>query len=110
MERFVKGDVVVALFPFSDLSLSKKRPTLVITDLDGDDYILCQITSKLIFDKYSVSLNEIDFQEGTLKQVSFIRPNRLFTCDRKIILYKIGSLKENKINEVINFIINIIKN
>ena len=45
MARFVKGDVVVVPFPFSDLSQSKRRPALVITELTGDDLILCQITS-----------------------------------------------------------------
>ena len=37
MGRFVKGDVVVVPFPFSDLSNSKKRPALVVTQLSGDD-------------------------------------------------------------------------
>ena len=51
MARFVKGDVVVVPFPFSDLSQSKRRPALVITELTGDDLILCQITSQSISDK-----------------------------------------------------------
>ena len=44
MGAFVKGDVVVAPFPFSDLSATKKRPALVVATLTGDDVILCQIT------------------------------------------------------------------
>lgn len=35
MERFVKGDVVVTPFPFSDLSQTKRRPALVMAPLDG---------------------------------------------------------------------------
>jgi len=46
MAKFVKGDVVIVPFPFSDLSQSKRRPALVIAGLDGDDLILCQITSR----------------------------------------------------------------
>ena len=45
MARFVRGDVVVLPFPFSDLSESKRRPALVITELLRNDIILCQITS-----------------------------------------------------------------
>ncbi|MCK4735836.1 MAG: hypothetical protein KAT65_25505 [Methanophagales archaeon] len=41
MERFVKGDVVVVPFPFSDLSSAKRRPALVIAELEGDDLSLC---------------------------------------------------------------------
>jgi len=46
MERFVKGDIVVIPFPFSDLSQHKRRPAMVLADLKGEDLILCQITSK----------------------------------------------------------------
>lgn len=47
MGRFVKGDVVVVPFPFSDLSTTKRRPALVVADLTGDDVVLCQITTRL---------------------------------------------------------------
>ncbi|MDG6245112.1 MAG: hypothetical protein QCH31_12125 [Methanolobus sp.] len=44
MVTFNKGSIVVLPFPFSDLTATKRRPALVIVDLNGDDYILCQIT------------------------------------------------------------------
>jgi len=93
MERFIKGDVVIVPFPFSDLTQSKRRPALVISNLKGNDIILCQITSQNIFDGYSIYLKDEDFQEGSLKKPSNIRPNRIFTADVQIILYKIGTLK-----------------
>jgi len=79
MERLVKGDVVVLPFPFSDLSQSKKRPAFVVAPLQGDDVILCQITTVVHSDLYSILLEEKDFVTGSLKQPSYIRPNRLFT-------------------------------
>lgn len=109
MARFVKGDVVVVPFPFSDLSSSKRRPALVIAGLEGDDLILCQITSQQIKDKYAVTIQDGDFDTGTLKQISNIRPNRLFTADHSIILYRIGSLKSEKIREVVDKIIEILR-
>src|SRR3989344_93505 len=109
MEEFMKGDVVVLPFPFSDLSKSKKRPALVGSDLIGDDLILCQITSESRVDDYSIVLENEDFNEGSLNLTSMIRPNRLFTADKSIILYKVGSLKENKIKEVENEIIKIFR-
>ena len=109
MAKFVKGNVVAVPFPFSDLSQAKRRPALVLADLSGDDLILCQITSQNISDNYSISLTDGDFQSGSLKRRSNIRPNRLFTADIHIILYKIGHLKEAKIKEVINKVIQIIQ-
>lgn len=75
----MKGDVVVVPFPFSDLTQAKRRPALVIAELEGDDLILCQITS------------------------------RIFTADRKIILYRVGSLKSEKLREIIERIVDILR-
>ncbi len=87
MARFVKGDVVVVPFPFSDLSQSKRRPALIIASLEGEDAILCQITSKIIKDSNAISIESTDFTSGSLRQESNVRPNRLFTADNHIILY-----------------------
>ena len=45
MERFIKGDVVVVPFPFSDLTAAKIRQDLVIAELSGDDLIKVTIDS-----------------------------------------------------------------
>lgn len=100
MERFVKGDVVVIPFPFSDLSASKKRPALVVANLDGNDVILCQITSVARNDRFSIPLNRSDFSVGKLKVESRIRPNRLFTADRSIVEYKAGTLTDEKVKVI----------
>lgn len=109
MARFVKGDVVVVPFPFSDLTRAKRRPALVIAELEGDDLILCQITSHRIRDRYAVSIEENDFETGTLMQKSNVRPNRIFTADRHIVLYRIGHLRPDKISEVIERIVDILQ-
>jgi mRNA interferase MazF len=109
MGEFIKGDVVIFPFPFSDLSSTKKRPALVIAALSGDDAILCQITSKSIKDLYAISLLESDFKSGSLQQESNIRPNRLFTADSSLILSTIGHLVDAKVVEVTNKIIKIIR-
>ena len=61
MERFVKGDIVVIPFPFSDLSDVKRRPALILASLRGEDIILCQITSQNIRDQYAIYLDTSDF-------------------------------------------------
>ncbi len=109
MGRFVKGDVVVIPFPFSDLSGSKKRPALVIATLDGDDVILCQINSRTFRDKYTIELNSRSLSEGSLVQpISSIRPNRLFTADSAIIFRKVATIDTNTTDKVINVILQLI--
>jgi len=108
MGAFVKGDVVVVPFPFSDLSAAKKRPALVIAPLSGDDVILCQITSQAVSDSYAVPLTDPDFISGGLRQASHIRPNRLFTAERSIILYRAGTISPAKLREVLAKLVQIL--
>ncbi|MBU0760935.1 MAG: type II toxin-antitoxin system PemK/MazF family toxin [Nanoarchaeota archaeon] len=110
MERFVKGDVVIIHFPFSDLTGVEKRPALVLLDLGGEDILLCQITSNPYNDKQKMPIREEDFNKGKLKQNSFVRPLNLFTGDYSLIEYKAGSLKQEKINEVIERICELLRN
>jgi mRNA interferase MazF len=109
MEKFVKGDVVVIPFPYSDLTNAKRRPARVLAESSNNDLILCQITSQKVNDSFGVGLSVDDFSEGTIFKESNIRPNKLFTADSKIILYKIGSLKIQKFNEIIGNVVKIFK-
>ena len=93
MAGFVRGDIVVIPFPFSDLSGNKRRPALVLTDLPGEDIILCQITSKQSRNNYAVAINSSDFLAGSLPVDSNIRPARIFTADKSIIIRKAGTIK-----------------
>ncbi|MFP5041396.1 type II toxin-antitoxin system PemK/MazF family toxin [Parasediminibacterium sp. JCM 36343] len=109
MEGFIKGDIVVIPFPFSDLSGSKKRPALVLADLPGDDILLCQITSQPTKDIFAIKLKHTDFELGSLPVESYIRPTRIFTADKKIIVRKAGIIKINVRNLVVQAIITLLK-
>lgn len=109
MEKFIKGDIVIIPFPFSDLTQNKRQPALIISVLDGNDFILCQITSQNVKDNYAMQIQDNDFKTGNLKQISNIRPNRIFTADKSIILYKVASLKDKKFQEVLDKLIKIIR-
>ena len=80
---------------------------MVVAQLTGDDLILCQITSQAVSDSYAVPLTNTDFANGGLNRNSNIRPNRLFTADKEIIIYKAGQLRPEKLQEVIDKIIDI---
>ena len=108
MGRFVKGDIVVLNFPFSDLTGTKRRPALVIADLDGDDIILCQITSQAKTDRYTVKLQNEDFVDGKLNVQSVVRPNKIFTADSSLILYTVCKISGEKTDIIIKSVIDII--
>ena len=82
---------------------------MVVATPQGDDVILCQITSQVRSDSYSVSLDQSDFAFGGLNQSSRVRPNRLFTADEAIIVYRAGQITNGKLTEVLDRLIAILK-
>ena len=110
MEKFVKGDIVVLPFPFTDQSGEKKRPALIAANLKGSNVILLQITSKKRNDEHAVSLNQSDFMDGMPDSESFIMPSIIFTAESSKILYKAGKIKKEKIREVQEKLIEIFTN
>jgi len=109
MGKFVKGDVVIAPFPYSDLTKVQTSVAENVIEVSTSLNFLYKVIRHYKKDDYSISLQNADFQSGTLHQNRFIRPNRLFTADASIILYKAGDVKKSKMDEVVDKIIAIIK-
>lgn len=82
---------------------------MVLADLKGDDIILCQITSQFVKDNYAIALDNSDFKKGSLNKPSNIRPNRLFTAEKSIITRKIGTVKPEVFEKVVDKLCEIIK-
>ena len=107
MERFVKGDVVVLPFPYTDFSSVKKRPAVVIATLKGNNVILAQITTNQRNDEDLIGLTKKDFTSGFLNSDSFIMASLIFTADSSRVDYKAGKIKQEKIKEVQNKLIEV---
>jgi mRNA interferase MazF len=60
-------------------------------------------------DPDAIRLTATDFDSGSLKKSSNIRPNRLFTADERVISYRAGHLRAIKTNEVVEKIAEIIR-
>jgi mRNA interferase MazF len=83
------------------LAVGQRRPALVLVDLPGDDLILCQITSRARSDSFSIPLDTSDLERGHLNRPSFIRPQRLFTVDHRVVMYAVGKVAQSKLTEVL---------
>ena len=94
------GTIVTIDFPFSDLSATKRRPALVLAQVNKGDVILCQITSKPYSDPASVLISLEDFSTGQLNRESFARPCKLFTAHNSLIRQKVATLNKQKFTEV----------
>ena len=105
-EGINQKDIVLIPFPYSDLTLSKKRPALIISNEKINkmqDRICCLVTSKP--HKDDLRITKDCFEEGSLPFESFIKPHRIFTIHEDIILKKFCTINDdfhNKIIEKIN--------
>lgn len=92
MVKLTVGAVVLVNFPFSNLKGQKVRPALVLSIVEFDNLILCQITSRPYSSKTAVRMEASDFAKGKLPVVSYTRPDKLFTADTSIIKGTAGEL------------------
>ena len=104
-----RGEVVLVPFPFSDLSKSKMRPAVVLACAGYDDWVLCQITSNPYSDAKAIELNSDDFSSGALRLKSYARPGKLFTANGDLIHENLGILENNKFDELLNSVIELLK-
>lgn len=102
MGKFAVGSVVLVTFPFSNLKGQKVRPALVLANVEFNNLILCQITSKPYTSKISIRLKSTDFATGGLPVISYVRPDKLFTADKTIIKNTVGQLTATTKNAVLN--------
>lgn len=100
MEGFVKGEVVVVEFPYSNLKNTKRRPVLVLKVPKGEDIIVLQITGSSYEKSVEIPIKNEDFKQGSLKKDSFVRIDKIASIERFLIKYKVGSLKPDKFNDL----------
>ena len=94
--------VVLVPFPFDDLSSSKVRPAVCLTEPIGlhRQVILAFITSKipgeLLKTDVSIVSDDDDFEMTGLRVSSTLRLHRMMTVTSNIIQRELGQLSEEK--------------
>jgi mRNA interferase MazF len=96
-------------FPFSDLSAQKLRPALILADAGRGDWLLCQITSNPYADATAIELVEAAFATGSLRRVSYARPNKLFTAHESLFRGVAGSLGEAAHQQVVEAVVKLVR-
>lgn len=94
-------DVVVVPFPFTDKSITKKRPALVLSNSDfnrSNHTILAMITTKG-YPPWPGDSNISDYKIAGLNIPCLVR-FKLFTLDNRLILKKIGHLSQHDSDQI----------
>ena len=99
-----QGDVVIAHAPFSNLE-GEDKPILVVSNniynSKMNDVIAVKITSTRT-GKFQIKLTQKDLAEGKLKKTSFVEYGFIITIEKSLITQKIGKIKKNYLDKVIN--------
>jgi mRNA interferase MazF len=97
-------DIVLLPYPFSDLSNTKIRPALIISNDNinkiSQDCIMVPLTTVLKNEPYSINITQVDFENGQLIKPSRIKVDKIIAVKQSLIIKKIGTLSSNKFNEV----------
>ena len=96
-----RGKVVLVPFPFDDLSATKLRPAVCLTEPIGANrhVIVAFITSREVFDLLPTDIalpaNHPDFKTTGLRVSSVLRLHRMVTLSTTIIKRELGRLSPN---------------
>ena len=102
MTSYKKGDVILALFPDSNLQTAKKRPVLIVQadDLQTNlpQIIVAMVTSNLSRKEHQsrvfIELSTTIGKESGLLSDSVIATDNLATLHEKFIYKKLGNLSD----------------
>lgn len=101
-----QGDIVIVPFPFTDLSLKKQRPVLVVSNdkynRSNKDFLCCGITSNVEDADYSVYIDTDDLSSGFLSQPSRIKVDKIASLDQSLIIKILGKANPRIISLVKN--------
>lgn len=95
-----KGDVVLVRFPFTNLSGSKLRPAVVISD-NSLDLTVCFITTQLQW-KESTDVELAPHLSNGLRKQSLIRTSKISTLDRSLAKGLLGQFNTNELSDLNN--------
>lgn len=105
---YEQKDIVLIPFPYSDLTGSKQRPALIISNgkiNKSEDRVCVLVTSNAPKDGVKIKKTE----NGELPLESWVKPHRLFTIHKSIIKKRICNVTDSFHGEIVSQINEIIK-
>jgi mRNA interferase MazF len=93
------GNIYLAKIYFTDLSSFKIRPVLVVKELDKEDVVCLQLSTKIDINR--VRINNEDLIDGRLLKESVVIVPKNFTLNKKIFVRYIGKISEEKLKEIL---------
>jgi mRNA interferase MazF len=93
-----KGDIVLIIFPFTDLSGNKLRPAVILGETN-QDVTVCFITTKTEWQEQTDIVLQPNDNNG-LHKLSLIRVGKIATLEKSMIKGLMGRLLVNEVSEL----------
>ena len=100
--RIERSAIAIARFPYSNLTRATVRPTLLLANAGLGDWVLGQITTNAEIDDLAIELTNDSLSAGFLQEVSYFRPNKLFTGNESLIIRPVARLKPEVFNRLLD--------
>lgn len=100
------GQIALMPFPFTNLEHSKKRPVLLLRQLDSfrDDWLVCMVSSQLHQADpeldWLLKPDSNEFSPSGLKVPSVFRLSRLAVLDGSLLLGQLGTISEYRLQDL----------
>src|SRR3989338_540652 len=106
-------DLIWVRLPFSSLTESKIRPSVIVSN-DGynknnDDVIVCAITSRIDEREYSIIIDSKNLSKGRLSIKSKIRTDKIMQIEKNLIINPFARLDNKTFDKLVGEIIKLIK-
>lgn len=109
MTKYEPGEIVVIPFPFSDLTGAKKRPAMVLADINEKQEIICMmLTSIQTGSKYEYNIS--CWEDAGLLKPTCAKIHRVFTISYHIVHKKIGKLDQEEYEAILKKVFNLLTN
>lgn len=101
-----KGAIVLAPFPFTNLTSVKRRPAIVVSNSSrlGNDVILAFISSKISQPitptDFVLETSHPDFKKTGLKKTSVFKMDKLVTLENSILIGELGKVSDRVLSEL----------
>ncbi|TAE60616.1 MAG: type II toxin-antitoxin system PemK/MazF family toxin [Nostocales cyanobacterium] len=101
-----KGDVILAPFPFTDLSETKLRPAVVlwVSSTGSNNIVICFISSQNLTnlkpEEFLIRDSDLEFINTGLKVSSKVIVSRIVTIDKNLITRRLGNLGSEQMQDL----------
>ena len=99
-----QGDIVLIPVPFTDLSSTKRRPVVIISNdaynRKVSDVVVVAMTSNPEIADYSLTITSADLELGALNRPGKIRVDKIYTLSSAIVVKTFGRVNSATLERI----------